>query len=366
MTARILAAASPGEVRVAVEQDGALQDYAIWRPGSPDGVGDLYRGRVISRVPALAGAFVALDGQQGFLPDSAGAAAMGAGDVVTVRVTRAAQGGKGPRLRAEPAAEGSRRGLLARGPGPLLELAAHYPDAPVLVDSAALAARLRPSLGDRLDRVSEAFDDTVETGVAALAQPEIELAGGARLSIHPTPALVAIDVDLGAGAGSRAGKTVAHVAANQALLPALARQIRLRSLSGAILVDFAGLPARRRPALGPALTAALAADPLRPRLLGFTALGLAEIVRPRVHPPLHEILAGPLAAGLTALRRIAAELAAAPHRRAILRAAPAVVSALEADGEGLADLAVLAGRPLILRADAALPRDGWVIEFDHG
>ena len=49
----------------------------------------------------------------------------------------------------------------------------------------------------------------------------------------------------------------------------------------------------------PALTAALAGDPLRPRFLGFTALGLAEIARPRVRAPLHEMLSGPLAAGLS-------------------------------------------------------------------
>jgi len=49
--------------------------YAIWRPGAPDGVGDIHRGRVIARVPAMAGAFVALDGAEGFLPDSDGGAA---------------------------------------------------------------------------------------------------------------------------------------------------------------------------------------------------------------------------------------------------------------------------------------------------
>ena len=55
--------------------DGAgLVDYAIWRPGLPDGVGDVHRGRIISRMPALAGAFVAIDGADGFLPDSEGAA----------------------------------------------------------------------------------------------------------------------------------------------------------------------------------------------------------------------------------------------------------------------------------------------------
>ena len=61
MTPRILAACSPGEARVVVLCGGALRDYAIWRPGAPDGVGDLSRGRVTARVAALGGSFVALD-----------------------------------------------------------------------------------------------------------------------------------------------------------------------------------------------------------------------------------------------------------------------------------------------------------------
>jgi Ribonuclease G/E len=162
--------------------------------------------------------------------------------------------------------------------------------------------------------------------------------------------------------GARQGKTALHLAANRAVVPELARQIRLRNLSGAILVDFAGLPARRRSALGPALAEALEADPVRPRLVGFTGLGLAEIVRPRVHPPLHELLAGPHAAGLAALRRVAAEVVVYPHRPPVLRASPAVVAALQDDAAALADLAHRAGRALILRADPALPVAGWMIE----
>ena len=157
-----------------------------------------------------------------------------------------------------------------------------------------------------------------------------------------------------------------HLAANLAVLPVLARQIRLRNLSGAILVDFAGLPARRRASLAPALQAALADDPLRPRLLGFTALGLAEIVRSRVHPPLHELLAGPHAAGLAALRYIAAEVASPPHRMPALRASPAIVAALQGDAEALADLARRAGRALILRSDPNLPAMAWTIEASDG
>src|SRR5262249_55778389 len=120
--------------------------------------------------------------------------------------------------------------------------------------------------------------------------------------------------------------------------------------------------ARRRSSLAPALHAALADDPLHPRLLGFTGLGLAEIVRPRVHPPLHEMLAGPHAAGLAALRTVAAMVASPLHRMPALRASPAIVRALADDGEALPDLARRGGRSLILRSDPALSPTEWRIE----
>lgn len=394
MSLAILAACAPGEIRVAVTSQSTLIDYALWRPGLPDGVGDLHRGRITARVPAMAGAFVALDGPDGFLPDTEGAAGATVGTVLGVRITRAAQGGKGPRLsgmldaadRALLAggaqiahgvmgggviAGGSITGgsishgppaLIRRGPGPLVRLAALYPDAPVLLDDAGLAATLRPLLGTRLTLVRAAFDAQLEGRIEALADPLVDLPGGARLAIYPTPALTSIDVDAGAATAARADKGPAQFAFNRTILPALAAEIRLRNLSGAILVDLAGLPARRRAALGPALAAALADDPLRPRLLGFTRLGLAEIVRPRIHPPLHESLAGPHAAGLVALRQAALEIAANPSRALALRAAPPVVGALQADPVALDDLARRAGRRLVLRADPALAATAWVLE----
>jgi Ribonuclease G/E len=370
MTTRILVTASPGEVRIATVKGGTLLDYALWRPGAPDGVGDLHRGRVMVRMPAMAGAFVALDGAEGFLPDSEGAAGLTEGDMLVVRITRSAQGGKGPRLTAQlsPAEQslssGGPAGLQARGAGPLLECADRYPDAPVLLDDTALLARFRPHLSARLSLCDEPVDDAIAEQIDALARFTVDLPEGARLHIQPTPALVALDVDSGGAIATGHARTAAHLAINRSVIPALARQIRLRNLSGAIFVDFAGLPPRRRVALAPALEAALKEDPLRPRLLGFTALGFAEIVRPRIHPPLHELLAGPHAAGLAALRCIAAEFAAAPYRLPALRASPPVVAALQTDHEALPDLARRVGRSLILHADPRLHATQWTLEND--
>jgi Ribonuclease G/E len=365
----ILAASSPGEVRVATMEGDDLLDYAIWRPGAPDGVGDLHRCRVTARLPALGGAFVALDGAEGFLPDTEGASNLTEGAVIVARITRAAQGGKGPRLSArlgpeEQALAGTGRPALLRpGPGAVERLAVLHPSAPIRADDPALVAALRPVLRDRIAMTRRpAFDAALEAEVAALAEPCAALPGGGRLCVYPTPALTAIDIDAGAASGGHAGKSATHRALNEAAIPVLVRQIRLRNLSGAILVDWAGLSPRRRAALGPALAAALAPDPQRPRLLGFTALGLAEIVRQRTHPPLHELLSGPHAVGLAGLRHLVAQATADPSRPHVLRAAPAIVTALTADAAARADVVRLTGRDLILREDAALAPSQWRVE----
>lgn len=366
MTASIRIATSPGEARIAVVDGNRLLDFSLWHPGAPDGVGDIHRGRVIASVPAMAGAFVALAGAEGFLPDSDGAKGLTAGTILTVRVTRAAQGNKGPRLsaRVDGAPVNGPVGLIQRGPDPAARFAALYPDAPVVTDDARMAADLR--LGARVSIAQPAFGEDVAAAIDALTHPMVELPGGARLSIWPTPALVAIDVDAAGALAGAGGARSRHEALNRAVVPALAGQIRLRNLSGGIVADLAGLSPRKRAALGPDFIAALAHDPLRPRFLGFTALGLAEIVRSRVHPPLHEVLAGPLAVGIEALRAVIAAFARDPRALPAIRANPAVVSALQADPAALPDLVRRTGRAVTLRSDPSLPPTAWKLETDHG
>ncbi|MBB5692330.1 ribonuclease E/G [Muricoccus pecuniae] len=366
--AAILVSVSPGERRTALWRDGRLEAAFVERPARPDGVGDIHLGRVAARVPALSGAFVALEGDvSGFLPDAQGGEGLTEGTHLPLRVTRAAQGGKGPRLSGtglpkDLPREGPPR-LLRRGPDAALRLAAAHPSLPLLADGAAEAARLRAALGPERVRLlaRPVFDEAVETAFDELASPEVALPGGGRLLIHPTPALTAIDVDTGSAAGRSAG---AHRAVNAAALAEAARQIRLRHLAGPILLDLAGGSAASRAALLPALRSAAGADPLL-RVVGLTGLGLMEMVRTRIHPPLHEILGqplSPLSYGLAALRRAAREAGSRPAAPLALRAHPAVLAALRGLPGALEDYAAAAAHPISLRPDPALAPGAEVIE----
>jgi Ribonuclease G/E len=351
----IRVSAAPGERRVALLRGDALHLVAVERPAFPDGVGDLHRARVTAMSRAMSGAFLAMaDGATGFLPESEAPdrSALQEGAILGVRVTRAAQGGKGPRVTARLAPEervtGDGVALLRRGPEAVLRFAALAADAAVLCDGHAEVARLKPLLGARVAFARDAFDEELEGAFDLLAGDTVPLPGGARLTIHPTPALTAMDVDAGAQAG---GDAASAMRVNRAAVAEAARQIRLRNLAGAILLDVAGLAAKRREALAEPLATALRDDPLRPRLLGLTRLGLFEIQRTRIHPPLHEVLGlppSPLTHGLAALRRAMREEAANPGRAITLHAAPAVLAALDAAG-------AMAGLPrLRLVADASL------------
>lgn len=336
---------SPGERRVALLRAGVMQGFRLERPARPDGVGDIMQGRVTAHMPALAGAFVALpEGVTGFLPqnETEGRRMPPEGTRLTLRVLRAAQGGKGLRVSARVPQQ-SGEGVLARGPDQALRWAAHHQEARLFADDAAEVARLRATLGQDRVTLATAFDDALEAEVDILHGPEVPLDGGGRLIISPMAALTAVDVD-------SAGADPAQV--NRRALAEFARQARLRDLAGGIVLDVAGLSVKQRAALEAPLRAALGADGLV-QYLGLGPLGLFEMRRARVHPPLHEVLADrALARGLALLRRAAAENRLAPGRKLALHAPPAVLGALQAMPEALAEFAEAARHALTLHPSA--------------
>ena len=263
----------------------------------------------------------------------------------------------GGRRRSQPA------GLVSRGAGPLLELADRYPDAPGAAGRRRdWLARLRPRLGGTCLASRAAFDDAIADQIEALAQSSVELPGGVAPA-HSSDAGAGGDRRglRGARSPSRQGKTAAHLAVNRAVLPALARQIRLRNLSGAILVDFAGLPPRRRAALAPVLagraggrSAAPAAARLhrawlggdraaaRPSAVARTARRTA-CRRPGGAAP-HRGRSGRAPASIAGAARVAC------GRRGAARRMPWRCRTLRGGSDGR----------LILRADPSLPATEWI------
>ncbi|MDE7547031.1 ribonuclease E/G [Acetobacter fabarum] len=349
----------PGEMRIAVTKNDTLLDFALWRPAAPDMVGSIYHARIEALTPAMGGAFVALGGNQsGFLPLQNNAPKLTEGQAITVEVSRAAQGGKGLRLRllaADVASE--QKGLVTPGPTPLARLAALWPAAALVVDSPAAAALIPSALRDRREPGFAPYPDPIATACDALEDPLVALPGGMEATITPTPALIAIDMDAPPAQTGRTKQT-AQFAANRDALPALMCQIRLRNLSGAILIDPAGLAARKRQALLEPVNAALKPDPLNPRCLGITALGLIEIVRARIYPSLPELLHSPHGRALRVLRHI---LAHAPQTTRITGGA-GMIRALEQDPEAVADCARQLGHTLSLHTNHALPDLTWTVQ----
>jgi Ribonuclease G/E len=395
---RLLIACGPGERRLVGLAGERIVAFAIERLRHPDRVGEVHRARVVSVVPALAGAFVALaGGVQAFLPaedadpdreDGAAVRPIGTllheGATVVVRVVRAAMGGKGPRVTARlPAAlreapPGPAPSLLDAAPPRAVQwLAENGPPLEVVVDDVDHALALRAAVPPLAGRIAvhrgpaPLLDESIEAELAALAEPVVEIGPGLRLRIAITPALTAIDVDVSGGSRREAAQRRRDTA-NRAALAEIARQVVLRNLSGVIAIDLAGLPGARgaREALRRAAEAAFADDPLAPRVLGFSRAGLLEVVRPRIFPPLAETLGTPICsvapsavtAALTALRALWREAAARCAGPPRLRAAPAVIDAARGEAEALAFLAARLGRPPELVADPALAPLGWSVE----
>jgi len=178
----------------------------------------------------------------------------------------------------------------------------------------------------------EAFD--VAGQIDAAYQPMAGLAGGGSLIISHTPALCAIDVNT----GDAREKTVFEV--NLKAAAEAARQIRLRNISGLIVIDFVALrdEGQKKDILA-ALREAAAADPLGLNVVGFTRLGLVEMTRPRHGLSLRDIVCGrkPLAMvkssetqALDALRGVGSE--ARGEAAGTLRAPDSVIAALEGAG----------------------------------
>ncbi len=115
--------------------------------------------------------------------------------------------------------------------------------------------------------------------------PEVLLKSGGRIYIEQTKACVAIDVD---SASLAQGSNVNEL--NKEAAIEIARQIRLKNLSGKIVIDFAGNKEYQymKPVID-ALQTELADDPSRAHVVGLSHAGNIEILRQRRRPSLIDV-----------------------------------------------------------------------------
>ncbi len=123
-------------------------------------------------------------------------------------------------------------------------------------------------------------DQGVLEDIGALFDP-VEPLGAGSMSVEPTRALTAVDVDTGGDTSPAAG-----LKANLAAAKALPRALRLRGLGGQVTVDMAPMPKGQRRQVEAALRAALKTDPVETALAGWTLLGHLELQRKRERLPL--------------------------------------------------------------------------------
>ncbi len=147
---------------------------------------------------------------------------------------------------------------------------------------------ISPDLIDRIEWYNEdspIFDAFgIEKKIQSIFNSKAYLPSGGNIQIDQTEALVAIDVNTGSFTGkSKYEETVKKT--NKEAAKEVARQIRLRDLSGIIIVDFIDMveDASREVVLD-VLRKELRKDRARNKAYPFGPLGLVQITRKRIRP----------------------------------------------------------------------------------
>ena len=328
-----------GREAVALMVDGRLDDLLVEPPADRVLPGAIYRALPDRPVKGMGGMFLRLPGGTAFLRQTKGIAP---GRPILVQVTGFAERGKAVPVTTRLALKGRSVIVTPDAPGrnvsrrigenearATLSALAEAADLPegtgLIVRSAAaeladdvvaaeirelaeLAARIAADLrgepellldgpgphevawrdwgSAEVEHGDDAFSlHGVDEAIPALLSPEAPLPGGGRMTIEPTRALVAVDVDTG-GDTSPAAALKADIAAARAL----PRELRCRGLGGQIVIDFAPIPHRDRQRVEQALTAALRRDPVETVVAGWTPLSHMELRRQRSRQPLEECM----------------------------------------------------------------------------
>ena len=178
--------------------------------------------------------------------------------------------------------------VLYNKENPLFEYIRRYKDSlkEAVVDTPKLKEQVEAVFAGTVTLQKEAFEEFgIDDAIVEALNRTVKLKHGGNLHIEETRAFVAIDVDSG---GKRSVGDIDSL--NIEAAKEIARQIRLRNLSGKIIIDFAGSSEYRfMKKVLEVLEEELADDICHSRVLGLSRAGNVEILRQRRRPSLRDL-----------------------------------------------------------------------------
>ena len=131
---------------------------------------------------------------------------------------------------------------------------------------------------------------SINTALEKALSKRVWLKSGAYIVIEYTEALTVIDVNSGKAITGKSTNTETFMKINLEAAREIADQLRLRNLSGIIIVDFIEIPKSRGKELINAMEDFLKEDSTKSNVADITKLGLMELTRRRTGKPIYEIL----------------------------------------------------------------------------
>lgn len=346
----------PGTFHLAVTQQEQLVDFRFWWLEHTDDIGAIFEGIVKKIARSMGGVFVDLgNGHDGFLPLSTTSPLPHEGEHICVRIIRMPHGGKGCRLTLSNYPKTGKTGCIQPAKTLLERLNELWHPRQIIVDSPRALAIIPPFMRPLCQKGFSDFSDSLKDDIASLMEAEIQLTNQIKAIVTPTPALTAIDMDLKPDHSSHGKKQQLQFTHNVQALPILCRQITLRNLCGAIIIDPAGLSIKNRRKLVPVIEDSLKKDPLKPKCLGVTRLGFIEIVRKRIFPPLQEQYTSPYGITLRILRKLITDDAHA-HT---LKASRQVIHILKEMKTPVQEAIAQRRKPFTLEIEPTWPLEKW-------
>ncbi len=139
---------------------------------------------------------------------------------------------------------------------------------------------------DKLLPLSKLY--SLDSALEHALNKHVWLKSGGYLVIEPTEAMVVIDVNTGKYSGKKKMQdTICRI--NMEAADEIGRQLRLRNLSGIILIDFIDMEREEdREMLMRHLGDVVSKDPVKTTVVDMTRLNLVEVTRKKVRKPLYE------------------------------------------------------------------------------